>query len=374
MEEKKKHKVMIGIEVILLGMIIAIVGTKAASSNPPSNGVSYSKNSQTTVEGALNDLYNKANYGNASAGDILSGKTALVGGSKVTGTMPDRRFTGNVTGGLNATYPNIALNVGGNTQLTTGTNGIDYIATSPPQGWYEGGGSSYTVIPKSTVISLYGITANKILKGQSIAGINGTGETTCPTPESQGYWKVYNFDKDATYTRTSTGTNTTLGSRSWTRLCASNKECTYTFKVPLDSGITVNKLHSCSVILRPNHYAGSIPIDYSDAARRSSRGFRINRGTSSSGTAEYWYIDDISANRIYDNVNPNVNQGGNTLWWTWNESGFTIATNTGITPANPVETSCDASRSEVTMTIKINNNALATYDNEFILSGSIVYQ
>ena len=181
MEEKKKHKVMIGIEVVLFCMLVAILGTNAASSNPPSNGVSYGGNNQTTVEGALNDLYNKANYGNASAGDILSGKTALVGGKKITGTIPNRMFTGNVTGGLNATYPNIALNVGGNTQLTTGTNGVEYIATSPPQGWYEGGGSSYTVIPKSTVISLYGITANKILKGQSIAGINGTAETTCPS-------------------------------------------------------------------------------------------------------------------------------------------------------------------------------------------------
>ncbi len=85
MEEKKKHKTMIGIEVILLGMIIAIVGTNA-SSNPPSNGVSYSKNNQTTVEGALNDLYNKANYGNATESQILKGRTALVGGKKVTGT------------------------------------------------------------------------------------------------------------------------------------------------------------------------------------------------------------------------------------------------------------------------------------------------
>ncbi len=86
MEEKKKHKVMIGIEVILLGMIIAIIGTNAASSNPPSNGVSYSKNNQTTVEGALNDLYSKASYGNATAAQILKDKTALVGGKKVTGT------------------------------------------------------------------------------------------------------------------------------------------------------------------------------------------------------------------------------------------------------------------------------------------------
>ena len=71
-------------------MMIGVLGTNAASSNPPSSGVSYSKNSQKTVEGALNDLYNKANSGNASAAQILSGKTALVGGKQITGTMANR--------------------------------------------------------------------------------------------------------------------------------------------------------------------------------------------------------------------------------------------------------------------------------------------
>ena len=40
---KKKHKVVIELEVVLLCMIIAILGTNVASSNPPSNGVSYNK-------------------------------------------------------------------------------------------------------------------------------------------------------------------------------------------------------------------------------------------------------------------------------------------------------------------------------------------
>ena len=86
MNEKKKHKIMLGIEVILLCMIVAILGTNAASSNPPSNGVSYGKNNQDTVEGALNDLYTKSNYGNATAAQILKDKTALVGGKQVIGT------------------------------------------------------------------------------------------------------------------------------------------------------------------------------------------------------------------------------------------------------------------------------------------------
>ena len=239
MNEKKKHKIMLGIEVILLCMIVAILGTNAASSNPPSNGVSYNKNSQTTVEEALNDLYTKANYGNASASQIFSGQTALVGGKKVTGTMPDRRYTGNVAGGLNAIYQNIALNVGAFTQHTIGTNGVNYIATSPPQGWYEGGGSSYVVIPDTEIVSIYGITADKIVKGKSIAGINGTGETscptcpdcpTCPTPESQGYYKIKTFSElTATCDRpgASSGCNTNWFTTSKETLsgCTSSNGC-----------------------------------------------------------------------------------------------------------------------------------------------------
>ncbi len=90
MSERKKHRVIIGIEISLLCMILATLSINAASSNPPSNGVSYNKNNQTTVQNALDDLYNKASYGNATAGQILKGKTALVGGKKVTGAMPNR--------------------------------------------------------------------------------------------------------------------------------------------------------------------------------------------------------------------------------------------------------------------------------------------
>ncbi len=86
MSEKKKHKVIIGIEISLLCMILATLSINASSSNPPSNGVSYNKNNQVTVQNALDDLYNKANYGNATAGQILKGRTALVGGKQVTGT------------------------------------------------------------------------------------------------------------------------------------------------------------------------------------------------------------------------------------------------------------------------------------------------
>ncbi len=94
MSEKKKHRVIIGIELSLLCMIIATLSINATSANPPSNGVSYNKNGQATVQNALDDLYSKANtltsYGDATAPNILKGKTALVGGQQVEGTMPNR--------------------------------------------------------------------------------------------------------------------------------------------------------------------------------------------------------------------------------------------------------------------------------------------
>ena len=48
---------------------------------------SNSSSSATNVEGALDDLYDKTNIGDATAAQILNGQTALVGGQTVTGTM-----------------------------------------------------------------------------------------------------------------------------------------------------------------------------------------------------------------------------------------------------------------------------------------------
>ncbi len=167
MNEKKKHKIMLGIEVVLLCMIVAILGTNAASINPPSNGVSYGKNNQATVEGALNDLYTKANYGNASASQILKDKTALVGGKQVKGTMTD--WTG--------TPQHIDA-------VRLKDNQFQVAVASGYHG-YSWTGNSYEYLTYEEVASKIGLTAGKLLKGQTVLGIAGTGETTCPTLASQ---------------------------------------------------------------------------------------------------------------------------------------------------------------------------------------------
>ncbi len=194
--KESKHKIVIGCEVLLLCMMIGVLGTKAASSNPPSNGVSYNKNSQTTVEGALNDLYDKANYGNASAGSILSGHTALVGGNKVTGTMSDRT---NNTGTLGLAWSTSDYQMMGD-QLRIGVS-PGYYGTNNYWTW----GTSGIVFDKYQ--EKLGITADKIVKGQSIAGVNGTASTgysscssCCPSCPSGTLYKYLWFNKIGTST------------------------------------------------------------------------------------------------------------------------------------------------------------------------------
>jgi len=73
----------------IAGLIIAgSIGVYAVS--VVSSDVTYdntnSGSSATTVEAAIDDLYSKTNVGNATAGDIRAGKTALVNGVLVTGT------------------------------------------------------------------------------------------------------------------------------------------------------------------------------------------------------------------------------------------------------------------------------------------------
>ena len=71
----------------ILGMLlsgVSVYATTFAGSN-----ISHKKSdgTTTTVTDALNDLYSIYNYGNAVAGNILSGKTAFASKTKLTGTM-----------------------------------------------------------------------------------------------------------------------------------------------------------------------------------------------------------------------------------------------------------------------------------------------
>ena len=131
-------------------ILTGVVGVSAANTLT-SNGVLYSNtgSSVTTVEGALNELY--ANYnsllakGNASASEILFGKTSLVKGKEVTGTMPNN---GSVSK---------ALNAGGSYTI--------------PKGYHDGTGK----VTANTLASQTSATASAsdILSGQT-AYVNGS--------------------------------------------------------------------------------------------------------------------------------------------------------------------------------------------------------
>lgn len=101
--------------------------------------------------------------GTAGAGHILTGKTAWVNGSKVTGAMADRGDCQFATG------------------WGSGGSGSDayYAMNGAPEGWYHKTNSTFSWSPelrlkKTAVQSALGVSASKIMKGQSIADISGT--------------------------------------------------------------------------------------------------------------------------------------------------------------------------------------------------------
>ena len=103
-----------------------------------------------------NSLSSQTNA-NAGAGDILSGKTAWVNGSKLTGTMPNR----------------------GEYQMAGGVGfGDDYVAFNKiPYGCYPQSGNGWAPeirAKKTDVANSIGLAANKIVKGNNILGVNGT--------------------------------------------------------------------------------------------------------------------------------------------------------------------------------------------------------
>ena len=114
---------------------------------------------------------------NAIGGDLRSGKTAYVNGKKVTGSIPSRD-----TGTPNwCEYVRLA-------------NGRFEIA--PPAGihgcWWDGG--QYSYLSYDQVRNVIGLTAAKIVAGNTILGLGGTGRTN-PNIASTGVVFWGNFDK-----------------------------------------------------------------------------------------------------------------------------------------------------------------------------------
>lgn len=92
--------------------------------------------------------------GTATAAQILSPQTAFVNGSKITGTMVNRN---------NWSYA---------VDLRNSGSSLDIV---PQPGYYSGAAPSYTTLAYETIASSLGITAPKIVTGNTICGVAGTG-------------------------------------------------------------------------------------------------------------------------------------------------------------------------------------------------------
>ena len=90
----------------------------------------------------------------ATAGQILSGQTAFVNGNKITGTMSSYTDSNTLTDIILVQDSNVYFNI-------------------PYSGYYNSGSDIYTT--QSKLASAIGLTADKIVAGQTILGITGTG-------------------------------------------------------------------------------------------------------------------------------------------------------------------------------------------------------
>lgn len=115
----------------------------------------------------------------AAAADVLESKTFYSGGDKLlkTGTI----LTHNTVGkhgavGINSYYPTVPTTpVEGNTQVGTGLDDVDRLNLQPPAGYYDG--NSYIGDTYANVAAAIGLSASKLMSGQQVLGIDGTGLT-----------------------------------------------------------------------------------------------------------------------------------------------------------------------------------------------------
>ena len=173
---------------ILSGRTAWVKGQKVTGTMPNRGAVTQTLNaggSYTIPEGYHNgsgkitaSSLSSQTQANATAAQILSGRTAWVNGNKVTGNMPSRADSSNVTGDTAWHY---------NNRIYFATDYGYYPAAS--YGNFSNVSEKY--ISYSSLASVIGLSANKILEGNTILGITGTVEN--PTNAyNRGYNDGYN--------------------------------------------------------------------------------------------------------------------------------------------------------------------------------------
>jgi hypothetical protein len=227
---------------------------------------------------------------NAVAGNILSGKTAYVNGAKISGSMIDRGLAQSGNWGC------------GSAGCGTGSDAY-YAINGLPEGWYHSDGNSWAPearINANTLRSQLGVSANKIAKGQSIAGVAGTytsdanataadiavGKTAYVNGNkitgTGGGAKVYTF-KDVPVTMPS---GVTLKYGTWVSLAKKDETNYYS----IDLGFTPAEVIACDIQMNGNYSATS--------GSKSGESFRVSRGYNMSSTTQiFYYAPSIKASK-----------------------------------------------------------------------------
>ena len=116
---------------------------------------------------------------NAKPENVLEDTTFYAEGSKSlkTGTRKNRSVVGkNGAVGISQYYPSVPVTpVAANTQTNQNMDGVNRFCLQPPAGMYDG--NSYVGETYGRVSAAIGLTAEKLMYGQQVLGITGTGVT-----------------------------------------------------------------------------------------------------------------------------------------------------------------------------------------------------
>ena len=114
----------------------------------------------------------------AAAADVLESKTFYSGGKLLkTGAILIRNQVGkNGAVGISQYYPSVPVTpAAANTQTNQNMDGVNRFCLQPPAGMYDG--NSYVGETYDRVSAAIGLTAKKLMYGQQVLGITGTGVT-----------------------------------------------------------------------------------------------------------------------------------------------------------------------------------------------------
>lgn len=115
----------------------------------------------------------------ADTGDVIAGKKFYSGDKslKIGAILPRNTVGQNGTVGISQYFPSVAVSKANsaNTQTNNNLDGVSRLCLQPPAGFYDG--NSYVGETFAKVASAIGLTADKLMSGQQVLGIDGTGLT-----------------------------------------------------------------------------------------------------------------------------------------------------------------------------------------------------